>query len=130
MKIIDGKGARLGRLASYVAKVALQGEEVVVLNCNDIIITGSRVYQEKKLKEKRSKIGSGQKGPKVSRLPHMLVKRTIRGMLPNHRKGRGKIALKKIKCYSTVPKEFENQKKTTAGKGYSGKHTTIKEISL
>ena len=42
MKIIDGTGAIMGRLASYVAKEALKGEEVVILNCNDVIITGNR----------------------------------------------------------------------------------------
>ena len=42
MKIIDGKGAILGRLASYAAKQALKGEEIVVLNCEEVIITGNK----------------------------------------------------------------------------------------
>ena len=42
MKIIDGKNATLGRLASYVAKQALKGEEFAILNCEQIIITGSK----------------------------------------------------------------------------------------
>ena len=41
MKIYDGKGAVLGRLASKVAKEALQGEEIAILNCEEIIITGA-----------------------------------------------------------------------------------------
>ena len=38
LKIIDGKGTILGRLASYAAKEALKGEEIVILNCNEVII--------------------------------------------------------------------------------------------
>ena len=42
MKIIDGKNAVLGRLASFVAKEALKGEEIVIVNCDEIMITGNK----------------------------------------------------------------------------------------
>ncbi len=42
MKIIDGKDAVLGRLASYAAKEALKGEEVIIVNCKEVIITGNK----------------------------------------------------------------------------------------
>ena len=116
MKIIDGKGAVLGRLASFVAKDLLKGEEIVILNCEQVIITGNKKRIKEDFEEKRSKVGSGQKGPKVSRLGERIVKRAIRGMLPNHRKGRGKEALKRIKCYVGVPKEYEKSKKILAGR--------------
>ena len=116
MKIIDGTNAVLGRLASFIAKDLLKGEEIVVVNCEKIIITGNKERTKKNFKEKRSKIGSGQKGPKVSRLSERIVKRAVRGMLPDHRKGRGKEAFKRIKCYQGVPKEFEQSKKILAGR--------------
>ena len=116
MKIIDGNNAILGRLASFVAKNALEGEEIVVINCEKIIITGNKKRIQEDFAEKRTKVGSGQKGPKVSRLNEKIVKRAIRGMLPNHRKGRGKEALKKIKCYVGVPKEYEASKKILPGR--------------
>ena len=116
MKIIDGTNAVMGRLASYVAKQALRGEEIAIVNCEKVIITGNIKDIGKRYEEKRSKIGSGQKGPKVSRKPELIVKRAIRGMLPNHRKGRGKQALKRIKCYIGMPKEFEGKKKIVGGK--------------
>ena len=37
MKIIDGKGAVLGRLAVMQRNKHLKGEEIVVLNCEKII---------------------------------------------------------------------------------------------
>lgn len=129
MKIIDGKGSVLGRLASFVAKEALKGEEISVLNCKEIIITGNRKFIEEKQLERRGRVGSGQQGPKISRMPHMIVKRAIRGMIPNYRRGRGKEALKKIKCYSGFPKEFEGKEIVGMNKKFKGKHIMVGEIS-
>lgn len=116
MKVIDGKGAVLGRLASFVAKEAMKGEEIAIVNCDEIIITGRKEKTQEEFAEKRTRVGSGQQGPKVSRNSERIVKRAIRGMLPNHRKGRGKEAFKRIKCYKGIPKEFEESKKVLAGK--------------
>ena len=112
MKVIDGKDAILGRLASYVAKEALKGEEIAILNCEKIIITGSKRNIKENFEAKRKRVGSTQKGPKVSRLSERIVKRTIRGMLPNYREGRGREALKRIKCYVGEPAQFRDYKKT------------------
>ncbi|MBR9701481.1 50S ribosomal protein L13 [Candidatus Pacearchaeota archaeon] len=129
MKIIDGKNAVLGRLASYVAKEALKGEEIVVLNCDQVIITGNKKDIKGKFEARRSRIGSSQKGPKHRRPSQMIVKRTIRGMLPDHRTGRGREAFKKIKCYGGVPKEFEESKKIIAGKEKTSKFIRVKDIT-
>jgi len=129
MKIIDGKGAVLGRLASYVAKESLKGEEIVILNSELVIITGNRKNIEESFHTRRSRVGSSQKGPKLSKSSERIVKRTIRGMLPEHRFGRGREAFKRIKCYVGVPKEFQEAKTIKAGKGKQSKFITIKEIS-
>ena len=129
MKVIDGKNTVLGRLASYVAKEALRGEEIVVLNCEQIIITGSKKNIQENFEAKRGRVGHSQKGPKHSRLSDKIVKRTIRGMLPDHRKGRGKEVFKKIKCYTGVPKEFQDSKKIIIESKNKNKFITVKEIS-
>lgn len=113
MKIIDGTNTILGRLASYVAKESLKGEEIAIVNCSEIIITGNRKRIEKEFHEKRSRVGSSQKGPKYPRQSERIVKRTIRGMLPNYREGRGREAWKRIKCYDKIPKELEEKKYET-----------------
>ncbi len=128
MKIIDGKNAILGRLASYVAKESLKGEEIVVLNCEQIIITGNKRNIEKNFEAKRNRVGGSQKGPKHSKASEKIVKRTIRGMLPDHRRGRGKAAYKKIKCYVGVPKEFQETKMIKAGKEKKSKFALVKEF--
>ena len=129
MKIIDGKDQILGRLASYAAKEALKGEEIVILNCEHIIITGNKKDIEKEFKEKRSRVGSSQKGPKHSKLSYKIVKRTIRGMLPNHREGRGKQAYKRIICYNNVPEKYKNSEKISKNKEKKSKFVQIKHIS-
>lgn len=108
MKIIDGKNAVLGRIASYSAKEALKGEKVVILNCDRIIITGNKSSIKENFEAKKRRVGSAQKGPKHSRNVEMVVKRTIRGML---NRGRGMEAYKKIKCYSGIPEEFRDSEK-------------------
>lgn len=128
MKIIDGKNAILGRLASYTAKEALKGEEMVILNCEQIIITGNKKNIKENFEKKRGRVGSSQKGPKHHRTSEKIVKRVIRGMLPDHRKGRGKKAFKSIKCYVGIPKEFQDVKKIIAGKEKRSKFSQIKKF--
>lgn len=127
-KIIDGKNAVLGRLASYAAKESLKGEEIIILNCEQIIITGNKKNIEKEFQEKRSRFGSSQKGPKHPKTSEKIVKRVIRGMLPDHRKGRGRVAFRKIKCYVGIPKEFQDVKKIIAGKEKICKFSQVKEF--
>jgi len=129
MKVIDGKNATLGRLASYTAKEALKGEDIRIVNCEEIIITGSKKNIKEDLKQKRGRVGTIQKGPKISMASEKLVKRAIRGMLPNHRFGRGREAYQRIKCYVGFPKEFENSNLIKSGKEKKGKFVKIKEIS-
>lgn len=129
MKIIDGKNAVLGRLASYAAKESLKGEEINIVNCEQIIITGNKRDIEADIQKRREMIGSGQKGPHISRTSEKIVKRAIRGMLPDHRTGRGKEAFKKIKCYVGVPAEFKDAKKISFHNEDKLKYIQVKEIS-
>ena len=125
--IIDGANATLGRLASYAAKQALMGKEIVIVNANDVVIVGNRNNILEKYVIIVKKGGSSLKGPKISRTPERLLKRTIRGMLP-HKKGRGEDAVDKIKCYNGTPEEFKNSKKIIAGKTKTGKFMKLSEL--
>ena len=126
-KIIDGTNAVMGRLASYAAKQALLGEEIVIVNCDKVMITGSKADIRSKFNERRKRIGSGQKGPKYSRSPEMIVKRAIRGML-SHRQSRGKSALARIRCYRGLPEEFKESKKIVSGKENKTKYIHVEEL--
>ena len=130
MKVIEGKNAVLGRLASYAAKEALKGEEIKIINCEQIIITGNKEFIDRSFLGKRGRVGTRQIGPKVSRTSEKIVKRAIRGMLPDHREGRGKEAFKKIMCYTGIPAEFKDSKKISFNDEDKLKYIKIKEISL
>lgn len=129
MKIIDAKDAILGRLGTYVVKEALKGEEIAIINCEEILVSGKKENLKEDIRQKRSRVGSSQKGPIYSRDNVKFVKRSIRGMFPNHRQGRGREAYKKVKCYKGVPKEFENKEKITLGvQKRPTKYLRVKEL--
>jgi large subunit ribosomal protein L13 len=104
-KIYDGEGAILGRLGSLVAKDLLKGDEVDVLNCEKIIVSGDKkLFVDKILKKRRMGSGSSLKGPKYPRSADRLVKRMIRGMLPWDRT-KGRDAYKRLKVYGVKESE-------------------------
>ncbi len=127
--IIDATNATLGRLASYVAKQSLQGKNVIILNAEKAIVTGRKKFITLRYQERKRRKGSSQKGPFFPRDPIRIVKRTIRGMLPNYREGRGKEALKRIFCYRGVPEKYKDEKVVKAGKEKNTDYMSIENIS-
>jgi len=106
--IIDGNNAVLGRLASRVAKLALMGNSVDIVNCDKIIISGKQRVVVANYHHKRNERGTPFKGPYYSTRPDMFMKRIIRGMLP-HKQTKGREAFERIKFYIGIPKEFEGK---------------------
>lgn len=105
--IYNGKDAVFGRLASLVAKDLLKGNEVVILNCEEIIISGDKKLLARKILKKRDMgSGSSMKGPKYPRTAERLVKRMIRGMLPWDRM-KGRNAYRNLKCFVSGDLEIE-----------------------
>jgi len=129
MKILNGKGQVLGRLASYTAKELLRGEEIAIVNCEKIIITGNKAFIRSEFERKRNMVGTSQKGPKHPATSESVVKRTVRGMLPNHRAGRGKEIYAKLRCYQGVPKELEGKKIIEFPKPQRSKISEVKEYT-
>ena len=85
MMIINGEGHILGRLASVVSKQLLEGEEIVVLNAEKIMLTGNKDWAYAKYKQRvdRASISNPRDlGPKYPRRPEDIFRRTVRGMLP------------------------------------------------
>lgn len=111
--IIDATDAVLGRLASYAAKQALLGKNIVIVNCDKVIITGkpSSIITEWHTTARRG--GHSLKGPFVPRKnTERMVKRAIRGML-SYKQVRGLEAFQRIMCHPNVPTEFQESKKIT-----------------
>jgi len=127
--VIDATNATLGRLSSYAAKQSLLGKEVIILNSEKAIITGKKIGIVKTYKEKRSKGGTSMRGPNFPGTAERIVKRTIRGMLPNYRKGKGKEAFRRILCYKGIPEEYKNEKLIKAGKEKHTAYVLVEEVS-
>jgi large subunit ribosomal protein L13 len=109
-KKIDVKGLLLGRFCSQIAKRALQGEKIVIINAKHAEISGNRRqiidrYQHYKNIKTAS---NPRKGPfRVGIRPDIFVRKTIRGMLPKNE--RGKIAISNVHVYITEIPEDKNQ---------------------
>ena len=129
--IIDATNGSFGRICSYAAKQALEGNEIIIVNSEKSIISGNKKDIIQKYNTLRGKGGKSQKGPKYIKIPYRMLKRGIRGMLPDHRRGIGKQAFLKIKCHDGIPAEFKD--KTSEMKKIQGlkhnKYITLKELS-
>ncbi|MEM4259358.1 MAG: 50S ribosomal protein L13 [Candidatus Pacearchaeota archaeon] len=125
--IIDAKDAVLGRIASYAAKQALLGKKVIIVNCNDALLTGRRNMVLEQYSHMRSRGRGAQKGPIIPKVAEKLMKRTIRGMLEYTQK-RGEDALDRILCYNETPKEFETAKKISLVRELKTKAIKLKEV--
>ncbi|MAG38614.1 50S ribosomal protein L13 [Candidatus Woesearchaeota archaeon] len=103
--IINAKNLILGRLATFVAKKALLGEKISIINSEQAVVVGSKKEILANYKRKRDR-GAPLIGPFFPRQPDRFVKRAIRGMLP-YKLPRGRIAFENIKCYVGKPEEFK-----------------------
>lgn len=95
--IIDGKGHMLGRLASVVAKEALNGQKIVVVRAEKIHISGSFFRNRLKFEDflnKKHCTKPSRAGPFHFRAPSRFFWRVVRGMLPRKTQ-RGAAALGK-----------------------------------
>lgn len=109
--VINAEGLVLGRLSSHVAKRLLNGEEIVVVNAEKAIISGSRTNVLAHYKEARAR-GKIRKGPNYPRVPHLLLKRTIRGMIP-YQEPRGRQAFKRLRVHLGVPADLQKARLET-----------------
>lgn len=104
MIIVDGTNMVLGRVASRIAKKLMQGEEVHLINAEALVVSGSTAgnvenyTQRRRLQHK----GTPEYSPKWPKVPHLLVRRVVRGMLP-FKKAKGRAAFRKLKVYAGNP---------------------------
>ncbi|MEB3861978.1 MAG: 50S ribosomal protein L13 [Desulfurococcales archaeon] len=109
--VVDGSGQILGRLASIVAKKLLQGERVVVVNAEKIVVSGDPVKLKKFYKDTILGVKSHYSHrlrPKRPRSPVRLFKAAVKGMLPKNNK-RGREALSRLRVYIGVPEEYQGK---------------------
>jgi len=130
--VIDGRNLIHGRLASVVAERIMDGEEIVVLNAEAIIITGER---DKIFSGFKAKVDRGdttkRKGPFYPRRADLLFKRCVRGMIP-WMSTSGREAYRRLHVFVGTPKQYqdvEKERPAEAVRKITGKYTTLGAVS-
>lgn len=105
MIVVDATGLVMGRLASVTAKSLLAGEEVNIVNAERALITGGKnsIFADYGHSRER---GHKERGPYFPRRPEMILKRTVRGMLP-YKMRRGRDAFSRLRIYVGIPRELK-----------------------
>ncbi len=111
-EIVDATNLIVGRMATYVAKKALEGTRVVVVNAERAIVSGTkyRVVARAKTKLKTRTLASQWKAPTHPRKPDTYVRRVVRGMLP-WKKSRGKDAFRRVRVFVGTPADYIDKPK-------------------
>ncbi|MBS3068855.1 uL13 family ribosomal protein [Candidatus Micrarchaeota archaeon] len=104
MIYIDGENAVLGRTGTKISKALLAGESVLLYNCEKMRISGSLAVQKAKLISHRSQTDkrTPAHSPHWPRVPNLLVRRMLRGMLPWDSQ-RGRDAYKRLHVQIGAP---------------------------
>ena len=105
--VVDATNHIAGRLASNVAKLLLGGNRVSLVNCERIMISGTRANIVGEYKEflEIASILHPKHGPFHPRRPDTIISRMIRGMLPRE-KPSGRAAHRRLRAYIGAPREL------------------------
>ena len=105
--VVDATNHIAGRLSSNVAKLLLQGHRVTVINCEKIMMSGTRANQIKEYREflEINSIINYKHGPIHYRRPDTIIAKMIRQMLPFDRKPSGKTAYARLRTYIGAPND-------------------------
>jgi len=109
--LIDATNKILGRFCSQVAKKALLGEKIVIINAKEAIISGTKrnIHEKYLSKLNISTATNPRRGPFWPRRPDTFMRNIIKKMLPT-KKIRGKDALKRVHVYiGVIPHRFQNR---------------------
>lgn len=111
--VVDATDHIAGRLSSHVAKLLLQGNRVSLVNCEKIMISGTRSNIIKEYRDflEISSILHPKHGPFHPRRPDTIITKMIRGMLPFGKKPSGITAHKRLRAYIGSPKELKSFEK-------------------
>jgi len=111
--VVDATDHIAGRLSSNVAKLLIKGNRVSVVNCEKIMMSGTRSNQIQEYREflEINSIINYKHGPKHYRRPDTVMAKMIRQMLPFDRKPSGKASFQRLRTYIGSPKEIKSIEK-------------------
>ena len=132
--VVNAENHIAGRLSSHVAKLLLKGNRVSLVNCEKIMMSGTRsnLIQEYREFLEINSIINVKHGPVHYRRPDTIIRKMIRGMLPYEGKPSGIAAHKRLRTYVGSPKELKPLEKIQFEKALirkaASKYTTMAEL--
>ncbi len=130
MQVLDATNMIFGRAASQIAKRLILGEEVRIINAEKFVLVGNpeQIVERYLIKRRLRHKGNPEKSPTWSKVPHLLVKRMVRGMLPI-KTASGRAAIKRLKVFTGNPENL-NQNLKLEKASYDGlsKHITVHDL--
>ena len=106
--VFDAEGLILGRLASASADILLKAarehrdDKVIIINAEHAIVSG-RPRSVLNTYHAKYELNHARKGPFFPRMPDMILKRAVRGMLPYQKKSSGRRALRNLRVEIGCP---------------------------
>lgn len=106
--IVDAKGLVAGRLASKIAKKLINGESVIIINGDAAVVVGKQSAIMPKFKQRVDAAvkSNPHYGPKYDRIPSKILRRMVKGMLPNKKRTAERL-IDNLKVYNDNPKNLE-----------------------
>ena len=112
--VFDANGLIMGRLASASADILLKAaredrdDKVIIINAEHAIVTG-RPRSVLDTYHAKYKLNHARKGPFFPRMPDMILKRAVRGMLPYQKKSSGRRALRNLRVEIGCPNHLSGE---------------------
>jgi large subunit ribosomal protein L13 len=140
--LFDAKNKILGRFCSQIAKKALLGNKIVIINSKDCIISGTKedIHQKYLAKLNIKTATNPRRGPFWPRRPDVFMRTVIKKMLPR-KKLRGKEAISRVHVYigdiperfnkryqKLIPEEIPNAERTRLS--YYNKYITLENLCM
>lgn len=107
--LYDAKDKILGRFCSQIAKKALLGELIVIINAKDAIISGnkSQIHKKGLMRIQVNCHTNPDHGPFWKRKPDTVLREIVKKMLPR-KQDRGMEAFRRVHVYvSGIPERFK-----------------------
>jgi large subunit ribosomal protein L13Ae len=110
--VIDCRDHLHGRLCSIVSKELLAGQKIVLVRCEDMVISGSLIRNQTKYAQFRTKRMNTNpaRGPFHFKSPARMVWRTIRGMV-HQKTARGQAAIGRLSTFEGIPHPYDKVKR-------------------
>ncbi len=128
---VDVSNQVAGRICSFIAKRALMGDNIVVVNCKNAMITGdkNRVFQIYLDRDNVKVFSNHAQGPFFPHRPDTFIRHMVWGMMPKGTRGRQ--AIQRVEFFiGEIPERMVSKYKIIAQKEYKPASITLKNTNM